>query len=175
MAIKLPSTIHAGDALTVSVSGFDGRQCKVTLNNVNGKHEATAVQSGNDWVAKFTSAETQNIKPSIYAYHIGLTQDGERETLTTGIIEVLPDVTANAVDTRSHARRVLDAIEATLEGKATSDHEETQINGRSIKRFPVEQLLTWRDKYRAEVVREQRKLNAKNGGLKTGIIHTRFN
>jgi hypothetical protein len=77
-----------------------------------------------------------------------------RATIASGSFEVLPDPLA-AGDTRSPARRVLDAIEATIAGKVTKDAQTYAIEGRSISRSPLPELLAARDRYAAMVRREQ--------------------
>ena len=81
-----------------------------------------------------------------------------------GTLEVLPryDQAAN-LDDRSHARKVLEAIEAVIEGRATKDQEEYTIGSRTLKRTPVKELLELRDKYRGEVHAEELAENARNG------------
>lgn len=90
-----------------------------------------------------------------YVTHSGT---GERYTVGSGILQVQPGFAAAAsgYDGRSHARRMLDAIEASLEGRADAGQLELigQVLGdRSVTRNP-EILLPWRDRYRAEVQSE---------------------
>jgi hypothetical protein len=85
--------------------------------------------------------------------------DGEE-----GWLEVLPDpAAAGNRDHRSWARRTLEALEATLEGKASADQMAMTINGRSIARIPLPELTTWRDKLRAEVRSDEGGGNASKG------------
>ncbi|SFO63572.1 hypothetical protein SAMN05216567_101887 [Variovorax sp. OK605] len=62
-----------------------------------------------------------------------------------------------AGDVRSHARRTLDAIEAVLEGRATSATAEYEINGRRLKYIPLNELHAMRSKYQREVAAEEGK------------------
>jgi hypothetical protein len=74
----------------------------------------------------------------------------------TGWCEVEPDpASAQKVDHRSWARRTLDAIEAFLEGNATTAQQAITIGGRSISRWSLPELMQWRDKLRAEVSTEE--------------------
>lgn len=50
----------------------------------------------------------------------------------------------------THAETMLANIEAVLEGRITSDVESYTIAGRQITKIPITELLTMRDKYRAE-------------------------
>jgi len=55
----------------------------------------------------------------------------------------------------SHAKTMLDAIEAVLEGRIDSDVESYSIAGRQITKIPITELLTIREKYKAEVKKEE--------------------
>lgn len=175
MAVTVPKQFYAGDNVEIHIPDYDARTCVLTLNNSAGTLQATGVQDADEWVVTLTSTVTGALSAGEYSYHIGLTDAGERETLQVGRLEVLPDIASGtAVDFRTHAEKVLSAIEAALEGKATSDQQEITINGRSIKRYTPESLLAWRDKYKAEVIQQRRAEAIQNGGLNTGKIYTRF-
>lgn len=60
---------------------------------------------------------------------------------------------ASALDFRTHAERMLEAIETALVNKAelTPDQAEYTIGTRHLKRLSPKELLDWRDYYRAEV------------------------
>lgn len=58
---------------------------------------------------------------------------------------------ATSLDFRKHAQKMLDAIEALLENRATVDQMEYTIGSRHLKRMSIPDLLTWRGYYRAEV------------------------
>jgi hypothetical protein len=83
---------------------------------------------------------------------------GARQTLDeSGQLEVKSDpaLTTQGHDARSHARKMLDAIEATLQGKATKDQRSYTIGSRSLERLSPEELEAWREKYRSEVAAEE--------------------
>jgi len=74
----------------------------------------------------------------------------------------------------SHAKTMLDAIEAVLEGRIDSDVEQYQIAGRQITKIPILELKKLRDDYRAEYKKEQKIENIKLGKSSTQIMHARF-
>lgn len=98
----------------------------------------------------------------------------ERYTVAAGQIIVDANFAVGAVDARTHAQKTLDALEATLEGRATSDQMAYSIGGRSISKMSPEQLLTWRDKYRAEVAAEAKAQKIAAGAGGTGTVRVRF-
>lgn len=102
------------------------------------------------------AAATAALAPGAYRWALtagDLADPSIRATVAAGIFEVLPDPLAGS-DTRSQARRILDAIEATIEGRATKDADQYSIEGRSISRTPIADLLRLRNLYSRIVRRE---------------------
>ena len=172
--VKIPSCLIAGDSLTVSVNTSLTGDCKMAITNAENIYTSVGEVAPSGFLITFNSASTQAFKVGQYRYHITITDSGERTTLQVGEIEIKPDITASNFDARTHAQIVLDAIEATLEKKATSDQENMSINGRSIQRYTFESLLVLRDKYRAQVATERRKQALANGEINKAFIKTRF-
>lgn len=82
----------------------------------------------------------------------------------SGTLEVLPDfANANPVDTRSHARKALEMIEAYLEDRNNIAARGYTIGGRSLDRYGIAELLALRDKYKAEAASEARAERIRNG------------
>ena len=100
--------------------------------------------------------------------------DSARLTFDGGTWEVKSNLDADTSDPRSHAKITLEAVEAVIEGRATKDQENYSIAGRSLSRTPVADLLSLRDYYRTEFLREQR-VERRNNGTGTGArILARF-
>lgn len=90
---------------------------------------------------------------SLYCLH---TTNGGKSLIDTGRTEVAIDPTSDsASDTSTHASRVLEAIEAVLEKRATSDQMSYSIAGRSLSKTPIADLIMMRDRYRAELKAEK--------------------
>lgn len=89
--------------------------------------------------------------------YVTKTATGERYTLGQIPITIHPDLAAatTATDTRSHAQKVLDAIEAVIEGRAKSGDQEITIDGTRLVNMTVDQLLKLRSTYAAAVWRER--------------------
>ena len=75
------------------------------------------------------------------------------------VINVVADITTLEAghDPRSHAQRVLDSINAVIEGRATKDEKSYRINNRELHRTPMADLLKLQEVYRARVRRERNK------------------
>jgi hypothetical protein len=134
------------------------------LKNAASHIEFTASADGAYHLVTVAAATTAAYTAGRYRWVAYVEAGSERYEINEGTIEVEPAFNnASALDDRSHARKMLDAIESVLEGRATKDQEEYQIGSRSLKRTPIKDLLALRDKYRAEVYQEQLQENARSG------------
>ena len=137
--------------------------------------EITASESGTDYIVEIGQSTSVGYKAGIYHWqaYITRTSDSERITIDSGTWEIKPNRDTTASDPRNHVRRVLDSIEAVIEGRATKDQENYSIQGRSLSRTPIPDLLILRDRYKAEYIREQRAERLKNNLGHSGIIKVR--
>jgi hypothetical protein len=133
--------------------------------------DITCSASGNDHRCGAAASVTATWTAGEYSWSCWVEKGAERYSGTAypwrGECTILPNpATTTNYDARSHARKVLDAIEAVLEGRATLDQEEYTIGGRSLKRTPVEQLIRFRQRYKQEVAGEDAaaRINAGLGG-----------
>ena len=90
------------------------------------------------------------------------TSDAARVAVGSGVFTVKPNPAA-AYDARSHAVKILAAIESLIEGRAASDVNSYSIAGRSLTKLSVDDLLRWRAHYKREVRRERDAANAAAG------------
>lgn len=113
---------------------------------------ASAVGTGTTHTVTIAAADS-GWAPGDYAYQGVISKGAERYTVDAGRIAVLPSLVGASAgfDTRGHARKVLDAIEAVIEGRATEAESDVQINGRSVRYIPIAELLALRDRYRADL------------------------
>jgi hypothetical protein len=77
-------------------------------------------------------------------------------------------------DTRSHARKVLDAIEAAIEGRAGDTVQSYTIGGRQINKMSADELIKWRNYYLAQVQTEDDAARLENGLPAQNTIRVRF-
>lgn len=120
--------------------------------------DLAGVADGSTHVLTATAATTAGWPPGVYAWAATLAKDGE--VIDAGgdrlrIIAAVAGLTAPH-DGRSHAERVLEAIEAVIEKRATKDQNSYKIANRALERMSVGELLKLRSTYRAEVARERR-------------------
>ena len=105
------------------------------------------------WIVSVAAATTGAMLPGAWSWAIRVQEDAgsAKQTVARGGIGVLPDPAADGTDTRADAERILAAIEARIEGRITRDADSYSIEGRSISRMPIEQLLRLRSLYQREV------------------------
>ncbi len=156
MAQIFPATISAGARLSVDIgAAVDIEPGAVVTVILRGASSVDLIANA-DGVAAATGAETSEWKPGRYAYVIRAERGGDVVEIERGGVTVDPDLALveGGHDGRTHAQRVLDAVEATIEGRATSDQLAYSIKGRSFQFTPLNELLALRDRYRREVQRE---------------------
>lgn len=111
-----------------------------------------SVADGADHLVSRATTDTDDIIPGIYQWAAFVRNGSERYQVATGTLNVRPNLEgARPFDVRTHPQKVLDAIEAVLENRATKDQEEYEIAGRRLKRTPIKDLLVLRDTYKAEL------------------------
>jgi hypothetical protein len=131
-----------------------------------GEIEITASESGSDYVVEVPAATTATYPAGRYRWqaYIVRSADSERATLASGILTVVPNRDTESEDPRSHARIMLDSIEAALEAFATDTVKSYTIttgNGsRSVTKKDTDELIKLRNQYRGEVADEEARLTA---------------
>jgi len=119
--------------------------------------DLAAVGNGATHVFGAAAGVTAGWTPGPYFWAVRAVSADGTVQIANGRLQVLADIAAQAAgyDPKTHAERVLAAIEAVIEGRATVDQQFYMINNRSISRTPIADLLKLRAQYRAEVARER--------------------
>lgn len=119
------------------------------------------------------ASETANWAVGSYKYQGVVTNGVEVHQVDAGTIEILPSFAAAAsgYDGRSHARYMVDILEAVIRNRAPKDVLEMELHGRKIKNIPPKDLEEIRLKYMAEVCREAAAAAGKTG---SGRMRVRF-
>ncbi len=158
-----PTAHRAGDTLAwrrsiVEYPATEGWVLAYALLSASApKITLTADADGADHLISVSAATTATWPAGPRTWSARVTKGAEAYTLGIGTIEILPDIAvAASFDGRSHARKMLDAIEAALLNAATSaqlDVIEAEFNARRIK-YDRAGLIKLRNLYRIEVARE---------------------
>ena len=91
-----------------------------------------------------------------------------------GTWDIKPKLAVSTADLRSHNQIILDALEATLENRATLDQSSYSIAGRSLSRMDVDDLLRFKAIYSWRVKREIQLERIRNGQRPGNTIDVRF-
>lgn len=96
------------------------------------------------------------IAPGAWVWSLKVTRASTSEvvTIAAGAVTICPNP-ASGADTRSQARRLLDAINAVLEKRAGKDVESYAIEGRSLTKIPFAELRLTRARLLREVAAEE--------------------
>lgn len=173
--IDINAKLTSGDtwSWTQSLADYPATSWTLTFYFENGsaKFTAQATANGDDHLITVPAAATADLEAGRYHWIARVTDGSRVYSIADGWTTVLPNPASLAnQDRRSWARRALDAVEATIEGRASSDQLSFQIKDRAVSRIPVAELWQLRQDLKAEVRTEER-------GAKAGLgryIKTRF-
>jgi len=173
----LPAKIAAGLTLEQTIRLPDYPASSWTLSVVLRGIDAidlTATADGDDYLLKEDATTTGGWSPGQYWVSIRVTDGTDVLQVEEGNVEVLPDLADKAAgyDGRTHAEKVLEAIEAVIESRATKDQRRYRVNNRELERQGIDELLRLRDRYRDEVRRQ--KMAAKGQSLLGRPVRVRF-
>ena len=160
----IPYNLTAGVTLAfqINLTAYPADDWSLTLH-LRGPSsiDVTANSEGALYQFTETATNTKTWKAGHYRYALVASrkQGDDVVQVDSGTMEIIPDLLAmtDGTDTRSHAQKVLEAIEAVLEGRARKDQSKYKINNRELERTPLPELLEFRKTYKAEVARELRK------------------
>ena len=172
-----PTVITPGDTIKWQRSladypATDSWVLSYELVNSAARYTTTAAASGADHLVTISAATTAAYVAGNYDWRARVTKAGEVYTVGTGRITVAKSFAA-AADTRTQARKMLEAVEATLEGRATSATAEYEIAGRRLKFLTPGELLNLRDRLRIDVAREDAAARSAAGLSNPGRIQVR--
>lgn len=138
--------------------------------------KVTGTASGNDYLFTIDSATSAAFTAGYYHWQLEITRDSdsERLILERGSFDIVVDLDADNADPRTHAEIMVDKIEAVLQNRADADVANYSIQGRSLVKLSIDDLLRWRDYYRQELAMEKRKERVRRGKSTGATIKARF-
>lgn len=134
----------------------------------------TATESNNDYIIESTNTTSYAKGEYNWIAYITRSSDTARIKIGEGFTEVQDNYATTTASVRSHAKKVLDAIEAVIENRATMDQSSMSIAGRSLSRLTVDELMLFRDRYKTEYLKEVKKARIKNNKDSGNAIKVRF-
>lgn len=172
MALTVPTTeptaLRAGDTWRwrrEDLADYPPAEWTLTYHfrNAAAHFDLTASADGDAYAVTVSPVTSIAITPGTYDWYAFATKTEDdvvvdRAEVASGRIEIRPNVgAAAAFDGRTWARRMLDATERALEGRATRDELDmihVQLQGRGLTRTEAG-LRTWLSWLRSEVRREE--------------------
>lgn len=177
-----PQQLVAGDTwrwrrndLTGQYPAGEGWVLTYTLINALAKITVTASADGDAFLVNVPAATTAAHAAGVFGWEAAVANGTDRFRVGQGTVEVLASFAAAAtLDTTTHARRTLAAIEAVIERRASKDQNGYTIDGRRLDRTPIPDLLLLRDRYKREVAREVEAERVAQGRGTGRMVLTRF-
>lgn len=181
-----PETVVVGDFIQWKRSDLVGDYPVATHSATyvaritgGGASEIQVTATGSDpgyYLFTVTSAESGDFVPGYYHWQLEITEtaSGNRIVIDRGHFTAIPDLDVANTDPRSHAEIMLAKIQTILEGRADSDVSSYSIQGRSLAKMSISDLLQWRDYYRREVLKERRDSNIRLGRQTSSTVKVRF-
>jgi len=140
------------------------------------KFTVTASETSTAYVVEVSSVTTAGYNAHQYKWYafITRTSDSQRVAVDNGITTLVVNYADSNADVRTHAKKVLDSIQAVIENRATVDQSSFTIAGRSLSRMTIDELFMVRDRYRAEYNEEVKKARIRNKKPSGNLIGVRF-
>lgn len=188
MAIEIPTTeparVRAGDTVTWRKSlgeypATAGWTLYYRLINATAKIDITSTASGADHLVSVPKATTDDWVAGDYVLVAWVADGTDRVSLPGGRITVQPDlaaVSAAGYDSRTQAKKMLDAIDAALLSLSSGERlavVEAEVAGRRLK-YNIDGLMKLRNLYAAQVRAEEATERAQAGLAPRNKINVRI-
>jgi hypothetical protein len=144
-----PIKLRAGDTVKWKKEFNDYPSSEWTLEyiiyNSNNYYKINATaQPDNSFLIEITSAQSATFAEGEYKWIARVKKGEEVYTVGSGTLSILPNITS-AVDDRSHVKKVLDALERAMEGRAERTDLEYWIGDKRIRHMTHEEIyMAWR-------------------------------
>ena len=174
---EIPSSINAGESLSWKWSHgtFPAPSWTLvyTLVSAAAQIQITASASGSEHLVEITSTVSAAYDAGEYAWQAHVSKGAEKYKVGEGLVTIGEDLAAfsNGHDTRSHVKKVLDALEASIEKRASKTQLKQSIDGIAIEHMSLSQQIELRDRY---AVKYRKELARKNGRSDSRTTVARF-
>lgn len=149
----IPQKIIAGDTLKLSVTlplypASDGWVLTLYLRGKDSLDVQSTPQNDAHLI-QVAAAATASWAAGPYQYSLKISKLDESYTVCTGNLTIAENplnIPAD-FDARSKHQEIIEAIDATLLGQATSNQQQITIGGRQLTKIPILELITLRKYY----------------------------
>tara|TARA_Y100001973_G_C5197026_1_gene334959 strand:- start:1623 stop:2213 length:591 start_codon:yes stop_codon:yes gene_type:complete len=144
----------------------------------DGSHKFTiaATEADDSYLVEIASSTTASLADGDFIWYAFITRssDAQRVSVDEGRTTIVKNFANTNADLRSHAKKVLDAIEAVIENRATVDQSSFSIAGRSLSRMSIDELLNLKNTYKAEYLKEIKDARIRNKQRSGNTIEVKF-
>lgn len=158
----VPEELTAGES--VSWSWFDSRfpasdgwVLTYTLVNASVQIQIVAAADGDKHLVEIGKAVSDAYTVGSYEWQAHVDNGTERYQVAVGVIKIVADFAdqTSGLDTRTHVKKVLDLLEAAIEGRASKTQLMQMVGGVQVQYMTLDELTKQRDKYAAKYRQEQ--------------------
>jgi len=158
---KIPSQLTAGISASwsVSLSDYPASESWVityTLIKSDNQIQIESTADGDDHLIEIAAATTAAYDPGEYEFQAHITNGTEKYQIDAGVIEILTDFATqdSGYDYRSHVKKVLDALESVIEGRASKTQLSQKVGNFEVQHMSLAEQIKYRDLYKAKYKRE---------------------
>ena len=179
----MKNELTAGDTLNFTTSGGDypassgwSLVYKLIPRTSGSVITITSTADGDDHLVQAGASTTATWAAGTYSWACYASKSGERQTLQTGVTQILPDPgVVTTLDTRSSARIALDAMDLLLQSYGSKAYLQSyEIAGRKQQFASPGDFMAFRSKLQAEVAREDNAARIAAGMSPRNQIAVRF-
>jgi len=185
---QIPKVIVSGDYVAWRNSGlvrdYPPASYTLTFNfRLEGEPSrefvVTGIEDSGEFLFEMSIAETGVLEVGSYHWDLYVTQisDSKRVTLDDGILRVAANKADASGDPRTLPRQMIAQIERAILNRATNNQLDTLAYSLGVETSATrdtEKLLTWRDYWRKELIKANRKKRARSGRGHSGIVRAKF-
>jgi|TARA_R100000734_G_C3302475_1_gene93009 hypothetical protein len=152
---------------------------KYEFNLVDGStnvhFQVVATNDGDHYKVEIPNTTTTNYTAGEYNWVANIHRNsGGRIKVAEGYMVIQDDYENTTSSVRSFAKQMLDAIEAVALNRASMDQSSMSIAGRSLSRMSIDELMSFRDRFKAEYLKEVKQARIKNNKGSGNTIKANF-
>lgn len=162
-----PNEIVAGETIEADLSYIDFPSSEYSLKIAVVGSVSKAVISANSLTNNnfHIIFDTKDLAEGLYAYQVQIVKNSTIvKFVESGNLKIKPNLfNQTTFDSRIHAQKMIEAIEALIENRATNEHKSLKVNNRELVHHSFDELKKLRNEYRTEMsVKNFRKRKAFN-------------
>jgi hypothetical protein len=142
----------------------------------NTEIQLTGTANNGGYLFTVESETSEDFVPGYYHWQLEIVRnsDGNRLVAERGAFTAIVDLDINGSDPRTHDEIMLTKIQSLLEGRADGDVASYSIQGRSLTKLPLSDLIEWERYYRDRVRRQKQLEDIKLGRKTSNTVKVRF-